>query len=198
MQKMVTTFAFLLLTARASAETVRYEAYKLLPNGGKELIAQGAREYSPTKDIELVSPCGCAKPSEPNRRLALFGAYGLEVGPATDDPADGFGLMISDGATRSFSWNWFSPPRRVPSLITLLTGIESEPTDIFHRLSQNARVRVVTRGANGVTELESVEFLDDVALGFVDDMTRVPVGTDSHEFVIRKGSVLRLLARSSP
>ena len=41
-------------------------------------------------------------------------------------------------------------------------------------------------------ELESVEFLDDIALRYLDDMAKPP-GTFTHELVIRKGSVLRLV-----
>ena len=43
----------------------------------------------------------------------------------------------------------------------------------------------------GCEELECVEFLDDVALRYLDAITKPP-GTHTHEVVIRKGSVFKL------
>lgn len=176
----------------AQAESVRYAAYKLLPGGEKELVAQGTRDYSPAKDVQPDTRCSCQATDEPNLGLSLFGGYSLEVGPATDDPSAGFGLIIADGSRQSFSWNWFSPPHRLPWLIAWLIGKQSEPADIFVQRHTGGRVRVVTRTVRDDTQLESVEFLDDVTLNFTDDMTLRPADVDSHEFVILKGSTLRL------
>ena len=64
---------------------------------------------------------------------------------------------------------------------------------MFVKLQGTGRVRVtVTRGA-GYEELAAVEFLDDVTLRFSEDMFRHRPGQDTHEVVIKKGSVLRLI-----
>lgn len=181
-----------LVDSTAQAESVHYAAYKLLPGGQKELVAQGTRDYSSAKDIQPDTRCLCQSTDEPNLSLSLFGGYFLEVGPATDDPSTGFSLMIADGSRQSFSWNWLSPPHRLPWLIAWLFGEQTEPADIFVQRQTGGRVRVVTRTVGGRTQLESVEFLDDVALNFTDDMTLHPADVDSHEFVILKGSTLRL------
>ena len=43
----------------------------------------------------------------------------------------------------------------------------------------------------GYEELQSVEFLDDIVLRYVDDMTK-PLGTITHEIIVQKGSILRV------
>ena len=149
-------------------------------------------EVLSSKDVQPDTRCSCKTTDEPNLGLSLFGGYYLEVGPATDDPSAGFGLMISDGSRQSFSWNWFSPPHHLAWWIAWLSGRQSEPADIFVHSQTGGRVRVVSRTVSGKIQLEAVEFLDDVALNFTDDMTLHPADVDSHEFVIRMGSTLRL------
>jgi hypothetical protein len=43
----------------------------------------------------------------------------------------------------------------------------------------------------GYEEIESLVFLDDVVLRYLDDMSKPP-GTHTHEVLVKKGSVLNL------
>ena len=49
---------------------------------------------------------------------------------------------------------------------------------------------VTKKKGPGYEELESIEFLDDTTLRYLDDMSKPP-GTHTHEVIIRKGSVFK-------
>jgi hypothetical protein len=89
---------------------------------------------------------------------------------------NGFGLVIyRRGDGNGFSWEWF----------------EREQGAVFRRLQGSGRVSAGIKKGDGYEELEVVEFLDDIVLRYLDDMSKPP-GTHTHEVVIRKGSVLKV------
>jgi hypothetical protein len=89
---------------------------------------------------------------------------------------NGFGLVIyRRGDGNGFSWEWF----------------DREHGAVFRRLQGSERVSVSIKKGAGYEELEVVEFLDDIVLRYLDDMSKPP-GTHTHEVVIRKGSVLKV------
>ena len=59
------------------------------------------------------------------------------------------------------------------------------------------RLSVTIKKGPGYEELEAVEFLDDVVLRYLDDMSKPP-GTHTHEVVVRKGSLLRVAPQQAP
>jgi hypothetical protein len=158
----------------SSTESVRYAAFKLERNGTRTMIAEGTREYSPETDIHASNIGGNS-----SRRLLLFDAFELELRFERGHPLDGFGLVISNRKSiGSFSFNWF----------------EREQGAVFvkTRPRQSGRVRLAVVTAGRVTEPAAVEFLDDITLRFTDDL-RNHSGDPTHEFVIARGSVLRVV-----
>ncbi len=164
----------LALSAVGSAqdlESVRYAAFRL-EGTGRTLIAEGTRTYSPAADIQT---------SEHGRnsflRLALFDPFELEV-RFEKGFVDGFGLAILSRRNRdSFSFNWF----------------ERDQGDVFvkTRPKRSGRLRVLFK--SGVPA--AIEFLDDITLRFTDDL-QSHRDDHTHEFVIARGSVLRVLGRA--
>ena len=59
------------------------------------------------------------------------------------------------------------------------------------QLQGNGRVVVQVKRQGEAEELKSVEFLEDVTLRYLDDMSKPP-GTVTHEVLIKKGSILAL------
>lgn len=164
------------LTGVATPETVAWEAYALV-GPGRELLGKGVKSYSPAKDI-VVEEQGTDGGGSPawQKSLLLDETFALSASVHREASLDGFGLVIfRRGDANGFSWEWFD---RVQG-------------NVFARRQGSGRVAITIKKAAGLEELESVEFLADATLRYLDDMKKPP-GTHTHEVVIRKGSVFRI------
>ena len=163
----------------AVAETVAWEAFALV-GPGRQLLGKGVKSYVPGKDIVVEEQAprrdGAAAWS---KSLLLNDTFALGASVHREPLLNGFGLVIyRRGDANGFSWEWF----------------EREQGAVFRRLQGTGRVSVSIKKGAGYEELEVVEFLDDIALRYLDDMSKPP-GTHTHEVVIGKGSVLKVSGR---
>jgi len=166
-----------IMTTSAVAETLRYEAYALQPSAERKLLEKGTRDYSPDKDVAVIDAATPDRPYHWAKRLLLFGPYELEADVYREATLDGFGLVINErGHPDGFSWNWF----------------DREGNDVFVKRRGTGRLRVSLRKVNDLVELEAVEFLDDIILRYKDNRSRLAPGEHTHEFVVMKGSILRV------
>jgi hypothetical protein len=166
----------------AAAETISWQAAVLAGSGGRHVLANGVKTYAPERDVvvqeHLRRRDGAVTWS---KSLLLSDVFAVAASVRRERRVDGFGLAVRRrGDQNGYSWNWF---KRVG-------GTE------FERPRAPGRVSVTLRRESDYEELASVEFLDDVALLYVDDMRKAP-GKHSHEVVIRKGSVLRFATLGS-
>jgi hypothetical protein len=153
--------------------TLTYEAFSLGGAEGRQLIARGVRRYSPC-DIESTPTE--ASGTDFAKTLALDGGFGISTTVKREARLTGFGLVVvRPGDDNGFGWDWF----------------DLESGRIFRKLQGNGRVAVGIATESGYENLQSVEFLDDVTLRYLDDMSKPP-GTHTHEIVVGKGSVLKL------
>ena len=161
----------------AAAETVTWEAMALV-GPGRQVVARGVKTYSPQKDIIVREQDSGRDGSVAwSKALLLDDTFAVAASVHREEKVDGFGLVVyRRGDENGFSWEWF----------------EREDGGVFRKLQGEGRLSVTTRTGPGCEELESVEFLDDITLRYLDDMSKPP-GTHTHEVVIRKGSVLRVL-----
>jgi hypothetical protein len=73
-------------------------------------------------------------------------------------------------------WNWF----------------DRQKGDVFEKLRGTGHLKVSERRIDGSTEIESIEFLDDITLTYRDDKVTTKTGERTHELLIKKGSVFRM------
>jgi hypothetical protein len=160
----------------AAAESVIWETRSIGPKG-RVPISKGVKTYSPTKDI-VVQKSPSERDGTPSwvKSLALDDTFGVGASVHREQPLTGFGLMVfRRGGRDDFSWEWFDQ----------VSGSR------FERRQGDGRVAVKVKIQGKGEELTSIEFLDDVTLRYLDDMSKLP-GTVTHEVVIKKGSILTL------
>ena len=184
MKTLLAVLALWLVGTLAFAETLSYEAFTLEADGSRKLITKGTRHYTPEKDIQVV---------ERNKRgsifwlktLPLFGPFSLGVHINRDESVlDGFGLVVKERDNpNGFSWEWF-----VRESKGIFSWFYRGNKGIFLKWQGSGRVKVVTTKGVGYEEVMSVEFLDDITLRYVNDMSRPP-DEHSHEIIVAKGSV---------
>jgi hypothetical protein len=157
----------------AGSESFAWRVIQLLDLGGCR-VADGDKTYLPERDI-LVKPANGGVRDARTLSLPLNHGFALSVS-VCKAPLHGFGLfVVRPTDTNGFSWEWF----------------DRDVGAVFEKRQGHGRVAVsVTRGP-GYEELAAVEFLDDIVLRYLDDI-RKPLGTHTHEIVVRKGSVLKL------
>jgi hypothetical protein len=156
----------------AGAETT-WEA-SVLRGPGRQLLAKGAKTYDPTKDI-VVQEQPPGKDGSPSwtKSLRLDETFALSAAVTRESELDGFGLVIyRRGDANGFSWEWF----------------DREKDGTFGKRQDSGRLAITKKKGPGYEELESIEFLEDTTLRYLDDMSKPP-GTHTHEVIIRKGSV---------
>jgi len=158
-----------------AGETLTWEA-RVLQEPRPEVDAGGVRTYSPEMDIIVQER------SKQNgngiwwsKILQLDDTFSLSAAVHREPHLSGFGLMIGMRDRNGFSWEWF----------------DLEEGTVFRKRQGYGRVSVTLKNGPGYQELQSVEFLDDIVLRYIDDMSRPP-GSHTHEVIVRKGSVLRL------
>jgi hypothetical protein len=159
----------------SSVELLSWRVFKMLHLGGQRLVAEGERSYQPSRDIIVTSIRGSAViPRTVSLPLSHGFALALSVS-AVRAPLDGFGVFIScPSNANGFSWNWFDRDRG----------------HLFERRHGRGRLRAEIRRGPNYEQLTAVEFIEDVSLGYLDDV-RKPLSTVSHEIVIGRGSVFK-------
>ena len=157
----------------ALEESIRWRAIQLLELGGRRVIAAGELTYHPWRDVAVKAVRGSVVDA---RTVSLPLGHGFTLSVSVcKTPLDGFGLFISRAADADgFSWEWF----------------DRDGVTVFQKRQGNGRVSVDVNRGPGYEELAAVEFLDEIALRYLDDI-RKPLGTCSHEIVIGKGSVFK-------
>lgn len=169
----------LVFAAVGYAETVSWEIAASPGTHRREVLANGVKTYSPDADVKVQEHLrrrdGAVSWS---KSLMLSDGFVVAARVRRERALDGFGLVVRRrGDVNGYGWNWFERVK------------DAE----FERPRAPGRVAVTTAKTPEGEVLASVEFLEDVALLYLDD-TRRPPGAYSHEVVIRKGSVLRFAA----
>jgi len=158
----------------ACAESLSYAIYSVpLFFGERETIAEGTRNYT-HDDIQIET--GPA-PNAKNWTKTLSIDHGFSIGASVyrEPKIDGFGLWMRKNGG-GFSWEWF----------------DLEKKDIFRKRQGKGRVKVQFKSIEGEQELASIEFLDDVTFR-LDTLWFIPFWhKDTHNLLVRKGSVLWL------
>jgi len=178
MKPILATTMFLLLATGALAETISYKIFSLQPDGTRKLIQKGSRQYAPAKDIQVTERKDGGGNVFWSKALPLFDAFIIQAHIVRKHPPlNGFGLaFIEQNNPKGFSWEWFD---------------QKEGTH-FYKRQGSGRIKISTIKTPGYEELVAVEFLDDVTLRYLNDISRGP-GTITHEIVIGKGSVFRVM-----
>jgi len=156
----------------AMGDTISYRL-SALRGDTRELLAEGTKNYSPDADVEIErSPAGFW-----SKRILLAKGFKLEANVYREAQIDGFGLVVTARPNmEEFSWNWF----------------DRETTSTFTKRRGSGRLKVSLRTVDGLVELESIEFLDAVALTYQDRTLTRTVDERTHELLIKKGSVFRM------
>ena len=163
------------LVAPVAPASLAWKVSMLFETGGRRVISEGRKTYDAAHDILVESVSG-ARPDVRKMSLLLSHDFVISVAVSKQVQIDGFGLFISRrGHAHGFSWEWF----------------DRAGASLFQRRWCNSRVTVEVQGSLSSEELASVEFLDDVALRYLDDITKPP-GMHTHEVLIRQGSVFKL------
>src|SRR5262245_6414837 len=161
----------------AAAEAVRYQIYEIQADGARKLLAEGVREYSPSKDIEIIKRDHGDGRIIWWKRLHLTRGYELEATVARDKTLDVFALVINErGNQAGFALNAF----------------KRTDADVFVQDRGQGRVKASYKRGRGYVELAGVKFLDDVIFNYTKDMRRHQPGSRTHEIIIAKGSVFRV------
>jgi hypothetical protein len=161
------------IPAAGPTATISYEIFSVAGSDGRKSIARGVRTYTPACDV-LIRKEGPRKAWSGSLDLSEGFAIGTTV--YREPKLTGFGLVVErpDGG-HGFSWDWF----------------DLEQDNVFTKLQGAGRVAVEVARGPDYEEMQTVEFLDDVTLRYLDDTSRPP-GTHTHEIVVGRGSVLRL------
>lgn len=164
------------MVGTAASHTLTYEAFSVGGQVGRQSIVRGVRTYWPELDIVIQESTDRDDKTSWVKSLILDGDFTLSASVHRLPELTGFGLMVHrpDGG-KGFSWEWFG----------LATG------NVFERPQGSGRVLVTVVKGDDYEELQSVEFRDDIALRYLDDMSKPP-GTHTHELVVRRGSILKL------
>lgn len=166
-----------MVVAPPAPASLAWHVFVLFDTGGRRVITEGRKDYDPARDIS-VEPIQGTRHDARKVSVPLSGDFVMSVAVSKQLHVDGFGLFISRrGNAHGFSWEWF----------------DRADATLFQKRQGNSRVTVTVHRTRGTEELACVEFVDDVALRYLDDITKPP-GTHTHEVVIRKGSLFKLTA----
>jgi hypothetical protein len=179
------TIAAILLSAASlatHAESLTYELYELSGGGKRTLLVQGVRQYS-IRDV-LVEERGSATDRFWSKEIPVANGFSAGVSIFPEPDLTGFGLWLKDRQSfwgkvslGGFSWDWF----------------DREAGNVYRKLQGSGRVRVTLGPSPRTQEIVSVEVLEDITLrakvkpwflSFFSD-------ADTHNLVVKKGSVLR-------
>ena len=164
-----------LVAPPAAPASLAWKVVVLFDTGGSGVLSEGRKAYDADRDI-LVEPVRGASHDARTVSIPLSSDFVMSVGVCQQVQVEGFGLFISRrGNAHGFSWEWFDRAGKT----------------IFEKRQGYSRVAVTVRKSGGYEELESLEFVDDVTLRYLDHIAKPP-GTHTHEVIVRKGSVFRL------
>lgn len=164
-----------LVVAPPALASLAWQVFVLFETGGRKVITEGRKDYDPARDI-IVEPIVGTRHDARKLSVPLSADFMMSVAVSKQLHVDGFGLFISRRSNaHGFSWEWF----------------DRAGASLFQKRQGNSRVAVTVHRARGAEELACVEFLDDVALRYLDDITKPP-GMHTHEVIIRSGSIFKL------
>ena len=165
------------LAATACVENVAYRVFVLDEYLSPHLVSEGEVEYWPAVDVLVAEGTGEDGVPFWSKGIAFVDDWLLVAHVTKDTELTSFGLGIRNtGNPRGFSWEWFDK-------------IEG---DLFRKRQGAGEVRAFVERGPDYQELIGVEFLDDVTLRYLDDISNHDPGDHTHEILIREGSVLRL------
>ena len=171
------TACLLLLSSLAPASgqtllSITWQSVTLSPSGERQSVAEVVTKYDPASDVEVQR----REKGPTSNYVILDENHALSADVPTGAVLEGLAFSVyRKGDDNSFSWEWFD---RIDSTM-------------FRKRQGAGRVRVTTKKAKDSEELQSIEFLDGIALRYLDDMKKPP-GTHTHEVHIRKGSIFRI------
>ena len=164
----------LLVSWQASAEPLNYSIYKL--QGSKSnLLAEDRLDYT-AGDIDVQK--WRDHEGRPAWKKSLKLKEGFRIGAMVGrlDRPRGFGLWIAqDDSPAGFSWEWFVP----------------DDGNVYKKLQGEGYLRAQFAKSEDGVVLQSVEFLTDVRLRFLEDVMLAPAKKKTHEVVVTQGSILR-------
>ena len=164
-----------MVMAPPAPASLAWQVFALFETGGRRVINEGRKDYDPARDI-IVEPIRGNRHDARKVTVPLGGDFVMSVAVSKQLHVDGFGLFIGRrGNAHGFSWEWF----------------DRADARTFLKRQGRSRLAVTLGSSFGCEELESVEFLDDAPLRYLDDITQPP-GTHTHEVIIREGSVFKL------
>lgn len=165
-----------LVAPPAAPAFLTWQVSVLFETGGRSVINHGHKAYNVEHDIVVAPVRGGERYNARTVSVHLGSDFVMSVCVSKQVQIQGFGLFISRRSNaQGFSWEWF----------------DRAGAGIFEKRQGHSRVAATIHRSVGCEELECVEFLDDVALRYLDAITKPP-GTHTHEVVIRKGSVFKL------
>jgi len=100
--------------------------------------------------------------------------------------------LIEGGWSIRAGTGWHSVGTMSDTISYRLTTLHGDTSSTFTKRRGAGRLKVSLRAIDGLVELESVEFLDDVALTYQDRTVTTKVGERTHELLIKKGSIFRM------
>ena len=153
-------------SAELRAESIVYEIYELATG---KLVAKGERHYS--HDDIVIKKYNANGMSVTEKHLELEHGYRIGARLVEQQELTGFGLLAKK-TDADFSWEWY----------------DRKSGQIYTKLHGGNLARVRSSGLPILEKLEEVEFLSDTKLNF---RLGGPKGEESHEIVIKKGSVLK-------
>jgi hypothetical protein len=166
-----------MVMAPPAPASLAWQVFVLFETGGRRVINEGRKDYNPARDL-IVEPVRGNRHDARKISVPLGGDFVLSIAVSKQFHVHGFGLFVGRrGNAHGFSFEWF----------------DRADARIFLKRQGHSRVAVTFRRSFGFEELDSVEFLDDVALRYLDDITKPP-GTHTHEIVVGKDSVFKLTA----
>ena len=173
MRLLPATTVALLISWQASADPLSYSIYSI--KGAKpELMAENTVDYTAT-DIEVQEWGPHQGHKTWKKSLKLKDGFSIGALVVRLEKPQGFGLWVAqDDYPSGFSWEWFEP----------------DDGDVYKKLQGGGYVRVKLAKFEDGLEIQSVEFLTDVKLRFVEDVKMEP-GKKTHEVVVNQGSILR-------
>lgn len=168
----VLTIITLLICAPAFSESISYSitSEKLLW-WDKELISEGTLNYS-ASDIVVEDRIGFK-----SKHLHVSEAFNVGASIYREAKIEGFGLWINKGGA-GFSWEWFTRKKG----------------NIYRKLQESGSVSVEFREIEGLQEIKSIEFLEDVSMR-LDTLNFILFwNKETHRMLVKKGSKLVFLS----
>jgi hypothetical protein len=163
----------LLTSMQATSESLDFAIYRLTGDE-RTLIADGARNYT-VSDLD-VKKWGCMNGRQAwKRAVQLEEGFSISVLVIRKGQDQGFGLSVDNiNHPDGFSWEWFEP----------------DNGDIYKKLQGEGYVRVTQAEHEDGVEIQSVEFLSEITLRFMEDV-KEETGKRTHLVVVSQGSVFR-------